>query len=512
MKKGICMLLVAALLLSLAACQVEAGQPEASALQQDMAQMLETAAAPAQTARQGGSLRERLGAPETYEPQIQPQSDKLTLVVDAAVQVPEVAGMPVAKVRPAQFSQEQVTAFFRYLCGDTPMYDLGRMGMSRKMLKANISMYRERVEESAENRQKYQPMLDFFETEYAKLPADLEQTRTDGTMREMVFSFFAPDIGRYQGLAAREKNSEEEWETGKVFSVRNDFKEMDWENENIDWGPETGASLFYNADKAVQFGHEPRYMRIVDELAIPEQAGSILAITPLEARIQVEELLKATDTGLAVNGIYLYEKIPLPHTEDEGRDIPEVDYAYIVTAGRVVNGIACRRVEVEANNHKTLDSMEPSWFYELIESEVTNDGIERFNWRAPVEITEMVTEQAELLPFSEIDEVFQRMILVKLGETAELPEVTHHAVKVDRVALELQRVTSKGAVDNGLLIPVWVFYGTYRTEYQLKEQRNKEQADQQVVMTSEDSLHLPDQPILTLNAVDGSVVDAWAGQ
>ncbi len=76
------------------------------------------------------------------------------------------------------------------------------------------------------------------------------------------------------------------------------------------------------------------------------------------------------------------------------------------------------------------------------------------------------------------------------------PDLLRKSLKIDRVALELQRVTEHNAIDRGMVIPVWNFYGSVEYEYNFEWDHDRN--------------GLP-KSLLTINAVDGSVIDAWQG-
>ncbi len=71
-------------------------------------------------------------------------------------------------------------------------------------------------------------------------------------------------------------------------------------------------------------------------------------------------------------------------------------------------------------------------------------------------------------------------------------------LSIDRIQLELQRVTEENAIEYGLVIPVWNFYGEYVSEYKWATFSSKPRYD------------LPGA-LLTINAVDGSVIDPQKG-
>ena len=118
----ICMLTAA-----LTACQATPDAP--IVVQKDMEQMIEKAQKTpinTETMPDDGErypLLSRLGAPERYTADITPVGERLTMDIDAVVRVPEAEAMPIAQVRPIQFTQEVVSAFFDRFRGGVTLYD-----------------------------------------------------------------------------------------------------------------------------------------------------------------------------------------------------------------------------------------------------------------------------------------------------------------------------------------------------------------------------------------------------
>lgn len=326
----------------------------------------------------------------------------------------------------------------------------------------------------------------------------------------MIISTNKPDIGRYMGVSAVEKPfaaSDESY--GQSFSVRNDPLRMAYDDESVDWGEEIGASLSYNRGSRVDDGGAMEiYTLLLDESVVPEQAKDSLTITPSEARALVESTISALPVSLKTDGVFLLERhYYLTETVNgETQTIYDVlsdeppRCIYIVTLGQSVGGIPCRNVlEANANNFKTETSLTPSWFYERIKCVVSDEGIESFSWRAPMEITEIITENANLLPFSEIASIALRMLPVIYGGYVHGDDdLLRATLNIDRIQLELQRVTEENAIEYGLVIPVWNFYGEYVSEYEW------------ATFSSKPPYDLPGA-LLTINAVDGSVIDPQKG-
>ena len=135
------------------------------------------------------------------------------------------------------------------------------------------------------------------------------------------------------------------------------------------------------------------------------------------------------------------------------------------------------------------------WVYEQIQVDVTEDGVVYFSWISPS--TEPVLELADtqLMSFDEISSIFERMFMVKYSYIQTINDNggdSHPHMRIDTVRLSLMRIRAKDDTDRGLLIPVWDFWGTY-------------------VVPGEPSIPQEPEIFLTLNAIDGSMVDRDLG-
>lgn len=142
------------------------------------------------------------------------------------------------------------------------------------------------------------------------------------------------------------------------------------------------------------------------------------------------------------------------------------------------------------------ESYSKAWPYETIEICVTNEGIVYFKWSAPTDEPELTLKDTQLMHFDEIVSVFERMIMVKyayfqnaIADGADI----HATIRIDQVKLTLMRIRAKNSQDDGLLIPVWDFYGTV------------------TIANNGDETTMKRTILLSLNAIDGSLIDRELG-
>jgi len=143
-----------------------------------------------------------------------------------------------------------------------------------------------------------------------------------------------------------------------------------------------------------------------------------------------------------------------------------------------------------------------SWPMESIWVNVGKDGILSFTWQSPSGETIVKEEQTALLPFEEIASIADTMLPVvivgpKDHSLVDLDRINGFDTKMDveitKVALTLMRIRDKGSLQ-GTIVPVWDFWGT-SSWYRADEQPQ----------------NYDTQPMLTLNAIDGTVVSRELG-
>lgn len=150
-----------------------------------------------------------------------------------------------------------------------------------------------------------------------------------------------------------------------------------------------------------------------------------------------------------------------------------------------------------------------AWELENIYLDVGRDGILSFDWTAPS--TQPVVQQAQsaLLPFEEIAAIADTMLpeVIQGPDGRVLVEVdqyngfeTRMDVDITKVSLSLMRIRDKGSLQ-GTIVPVWDFWGT----------SDWYDAEPNAYGYQEKGMNYDFQPMLTLNAVDGTVVDRQLG-
>ncbi len=107
-------------------------------------------------------------------------------------------------------------------------------------------------------------------------------------------------------------------------------------------------------------------------------------------------------------------------------------------------------------------------------------------------------EDAALLPFETVMSIFKQMMLTTYEYISNDTEIESISFDISKIDLGLQRIAEQNSIEYGLLVPVWSFYGT------------------EVIQNVDKSVEIEDSiiscdPILVINAIDGTIIDPTIG-
>lgn len=505
MKRILTILLMVVMVFTISACQPTPETP--IVVQKDLERMVESAEAGGQPytipeMQDESALRDALGAPETYANTVEKEHIKIEL--NAQVIVPDHSSMPIVRVEAADFSQETARQLFDALCGGAKMFDTTGRRTKAELEEEILSLTRLRESEDyADDSDGQREINDWIEAarrEYETAPETREDAVVEGTL------YMIPEmdpkgnrVSEYMGIRAQN----EARDMGFSVDNNNGLTEPIIYEYGTGWSGVSAGSyatmMFSKKDPAIvndgRWYCEP-LVPITDESVVPAEALSRLTITPAQARALVEKVLAGTnmeirDISLA-NDYYDW-------SEDPNLTKETATYGYFFNCTRTVNGVPVAITNATINSD---DYYAPSWLYEYCQILITDAGIIDFIWRSPHEVKETVVENAALLPFEEIIAIAESMLAVSYPKA--VPGGTppkHTTVRIERMELALQRVSEQNNIKDGLYIPVWSCYGSTVLEY----------VDGDIYDSADQSYKMHAECLLTINAVDGSIIDLSKG-
>ena len=174
--------------------------------------------------------------------------------------------------------------------------------------------------------------------------------------------------------------------------------------------------------------------------------------------------------------------------------------SYVFTLGRLIGGVPSIPIP---NYEGTLafgadgaEYREP-WNQENIKVVVNDKGVVGFLWEYPPEILDVLNENVAIMSYDEIKEIAKSQL--QRSQTADEFELSQNGsktIEINRIVLNMMRVAKKDSSDNYYYLPVWDLLGP--TVVSAGEDL-------------EDSTIISEKSFLTINAIDGSIIDRGLG-
>lgn len=481
----------------LVSCQAT---PEKSVVvQKDMEQMIEVAAS-CDTETDDKpiiSLKDRLGVPDTLV--FESTKGNLSLSVNASVTIPKTDKMPIYNVKSTVFSQEIVDRYWDELVGDRQMWEINRQptkaDIEQMIINQKLFLTEAEQEGDSDIIDGYNERIAELERLYQNAPETAEVMPGTSQLKEQVNwdPVFGDIDTRYMGTFGSSVKSQAEMINDYCyFSVRNP-----WTGQEGSIESDVGSAVL-RWETSVISNNYFRYIQFGENIQYDESIKKYLKLSPSEARIIVEDLLKKTGTPMQICSVELMSD----GNEYEGK--PAQHYAYRFTCTRVVNGLPVASKVKGVDLLFTPDqyiSKSPKlsysipWNFESMSLRLDDQGFFEIVWSAPLEILSTEVEDCNLLAFEEIKAVFEKMMYV--SHEPNIQDGCTMTCDVCDARLELMRIRkqySDKTRPEGLLIPVWNFYGT-------------------AYITDGDNPFYNGFKVclLTINAIDGSVIDVVSG-
>ena len=530
--------LCAAFLLSISGCQEN---PEGSiVVHKDMDNLISKAqnSDPEKTdaAQLAEEVREQF---ETYQTHLKDEDLRVTVNVDAKVDVPEVDKLSVYRVKQKKFDQEFVDKVRKALMGDKEVYYADYLfQQTRADIEESIKTYRDLMrqteedleagtpdplsplteEELAASRQdlieSIQFHLDMLQERYETAPAELNLTDhpSDGKLHT------TPELNEIlTGLPPDPRESEVNIES---LYLAADTSDGNYQVLKVLNSETLGNTLYYLSGPEYYLDPSVTAFQPLDPAAYGEVApgnGSVpkdflgggfafpedVVFAPFENDATTISQAEAIDRAEA----FLSEIGLSDFTFDEGGLFNEYappivswkqheNHAYrpyhILRFRRQIDGVLLSQSSgvkfAEGGDGESYRAQ--YWPGEQIVLRINDAGIAGFAYMAPIEVTETVVENAGLKAFSDVKGTFEKMICI-----TNAPEDSNLTLSadVDRVRLSYSRISEKDNFDSGLIVPVWSFEGKRHYYF------NDEIIDE--YYTS----------MLAINAIDGSIIDGKLG-
>ena len=336
----------------------------------------------------------------------------------------------------------------------------------------------ERIEQNEyyeENKALREAELAHLRELYSTAPDTYEPTAVTPEIEQYVDS--GNPSRRFMGVDATDN-------AGTVFRVSNES----W-YESLGKGGIQNSKFVYCTSGHNGVVHEKNSTKEVKENdTIDNTAYPGLSMQPKQAAEIVRQFVSELDVPMRVECIALYDNAAMEG--DAAKDAS--DWCYLVTCQRMVEQYACAAIFGYSGTPGSDSEFGSAWIYERLVFLVNDSGIVYAEWDSPLEIGDIRVDSCKLLPFAEIQSIFEKMMQVIWQYQSQ--DYRNLTCNITEARLELMRVLEQGSTENGLLIPVWNFYGT-----------------RQRTFTNGETDETIPGVMLSVNAVTGAVIDSAKG-
>ncbi|MCM1182487.1 MAG: DUF6034 family protein [Roseburia sp.] len=467
-----------------------------------------------------GTVAEQVQAPELYRTEVSSESVRLT--ADAELVIPDVAGIKIKKVTGRVFTQEDYDAVNRVLLGGGKLWErdyealADSHGFFREELDEKIAEMERRItEEGLDGNASYAGKAITLNRQIAEWKALREKAVTADEAEARGLIKELPAVVTYD--AALSETGENDLDGtvtvgGQNYSVwidNNATEETNMVCFSVEKMDGDGNYLPFSDTKP-----DVEHPEDIVSNVIPKPGLENMELLPEEVWAQALEAVKQMGIGeFAVqSGLYY----ACWSCDESVADAPNflAGIGYGMHFARVVDGIPIRyswenggeltdediekwalAVEQRAMGETVEEDIPVVWPFEELTLIWNNDGFRTFEWRNPYTIEDLSEEYVFLLPFSDISNIFEEMMLKKQADSFNNEGDTVD-IHVEQVVLSYMRIREKESME-GTLIPVWDFLGT----------KTFKNAAGEVDLVREYTY----ESLLTVNAMDGTVLDRWSG-
>ncbi len=464
--------------------------------------------------------RKKYQAPKTWKEEFDGWQDKVKIKINAEIITPDVDAYPVYRVTPVEQTNESANAFITACIGNEKLYKVDDRTLRPKAVCMHeMLLYQKYIddpkqalmeeyksmpemlncftdEELKELSDGYKEMLKQRQIEYNNAPDDLVREEM-----EREYTIYSVDIGDGKLVP---KGSMEEYL--QIFGVTEDFKEIMLDTDLVARG---------GYGKAIE--QRKSYHR---HSVFCRQYCEAMGIFDNEVQKDMthDEARKIADDF--VHNSLGYKNANVRVSSEVGRG-----YRFLYTYE--IDGIPLLFSQV-FNIEKQTYYGPFMWQRHLISIEVMDGEIERVYEQSSIQTEEKFTDNVPLLSFEQIQDIFRKQIIKSADYDAGIwektqaeieeewakynnPDVPHDDpsevdIEIDKIELGYIVTREKDNVvgNEGILTPVWIFYGKQRYKYDSKD-------DVSDGMNLGESLERVKggtaKAFLCLNAVDGSVID-----
>lgn len=457
----------------------------------------------------------------TYSVTIENENLHVGLSGEADIEAPQADSMSVIRIWQKTISQEMVDRLLNKVLPEEKLYDgYATFTRTRQDVEAEITRWKQEItemenkiaggsyteEEGRKYLTEYQKALEQLAEQYQQAPVQVEITDypVDGNFRtgkinlngrtfnnqgtdEVVYVVNDGNKGTYVSVYAQ--NSDLYGNYLRFRRCKNGYISCNdsMDNESEGMAP-AGSKERWNAENGAH--SESNYGVPFGQLTVYEnEPVTISKDKAIEAAEQFLQDLDMTDEY----GYYESElccEIPNIRLYAEGAS-EGYRTVYVLTFLRKIDGVPVNNIAEAKSTEgwQGKDYVKKNWPGERVLVYVNDDGVVGMDINAPLEITEVVVDHSSLQSFAQISRIFEQMAVIK---NANESEAVFTEITLQKVTLGYTRISARDNFEEGYLVPVWDFRG-------------------KIKRTGVETEVKTDASILTINAIDGTIIDRRLG-
>ena len=434
------------------------------------------------------TIRDLLNAPETYKSQTTDDSAKLVVNTDATVEIPDVEKISAISVTPAEVTQDLLDRITDAFFSEAKLYTSDSYYTQTKdeikktldelkedVANGNLDPYNWGTDEDGNLYYNIYDDIEYWEEQYQSAP----ETKTLAEGRPVAGSHETENgtaENEFSGVAQMPDGSEYFYMTSSYGSDTLSVKIRKLAKSGGEKLPvDTTWSDYTSSSEGEKPTEESIGISLDEAKKMVQEKVDKMGITDLQFSDWSYELCNSLEDSLSNLGS-----------------------GYAIYYTRTINGIPITQTMADGGALEDMDSTMETWSYESLYFFVDKDGIESMSYSNPYTIGETKTENLNLLPFSEIMKTYEKMMVVTNADNMEYEK--SRVYDVDRIVLGYARIYEPSTDPHtGLLVPVWDFFGSRKVEGDYDGNSYSDITD------------YPSWSFLTINAVDGSIIDRDLG-
>lgn len=462
------------------------------------------------------SLSKRLQVPERYQLEDGDSEEGYSLSADASISVPDVEKIGIYKVKLKDYTPELMMKVHQAFFGDAVIYEGNQY----------FQMTKEEIQEKLEELKAYQAAGNL--DPYGILENFAQQGKDEDIDPDEIYSL-QREIDGWEEEYQNAPENKEKVPVTPQFGLSVEGMDEEWTKDRFLGAVETEDGVF-SCDYARNHAAAKIYIRFTkvredgqgnshtwnnnsydayeegqdrDKKPSREEAEKMAGISQEEAiRMGDDYVEKLGDEGwkLAACRLSIHQQVSDTNMTGNDSSVIYDDGGYCLYYTRAIDGFPTTYETNPGGGLESMDSTNDAVNYESFSMVINQEGLQYMEMDNWYDVVEQQVENVQMKSFPEIAEIFEQMMKMKNADMEDY--VTKKSYQIREVRLGYTRIYDPGAdVNQGILVPVWDFFGVWKTSY-----RDETTGENVEYITAD-----PYQSYMTINAIDGTVVDRSLG-